>query len=92
MIFLGIVAITYLSGNLTPVAGVVFGFIVFGMIFMGMMSVLPTGITHPAPAPTGTGFFNRAGSLLGRMKGRVHESSTSWMSSNSVEVRHPKYR
>ena len=91
MVFLVIVAFTYLTGNLTPVAGVVFGFAIFGLIFMGMMSVLPAGITHPAPGPTGPGFFKRAGVLFNRLRGRVRESSHSWMSSNSVEVRHPKY-
>ena len=91
LVLLAIVALTYLTGNLTPFEGVVFGFIVFGMIFMGMMVVLPTSISHPAMASSGPGFFKRAGALFGRLSGRVHESSKSWMSSNSVEVRHPKY-
>lgn len=34
----------FATGNLTPVTLVVFGFVSFGMVFMGMMSVLPTAV------------------------------------------------
>jgi hypothetical protein len=44
------VAVFYLMGNLTEFNIVVFGFIAFGMIFMGMIGVLPTMVSHPAPA------------------------------------------
>lgn len=43
-------ALFFLTGNLTQLVGVVFGFITFGMIFMGMMNVLPAAIAHP-PLP-----------------------------------------
>lgn len=43
MIALGI----YLSGNFSMFTVVVFGFIAFGMTFMGMISVLPTMVAHP---------------------------------------------
>ena len=36
----------YLTGNLTPVMKVVFGFLSFGMVFMGMMGVLPEWVAH----------------------------------------------
>lgn len=35
------VGICYFTGNLTPVMRVVFGFLSFGAIFLGMMNVLP---------------------------------------------------
>ncbi|MBK6723344.1 MAG: hypothetical protein IPO41_11945 [Acidobacteria bacterium] len=40
---LGIIAVgaLYLAGLFTPVVAVVFGFMSFGAIFMGMMNVLP---------------------------------------------------
>lgn len=44
-----VAALFLLTGNLTPVAGVVFGFIAFGMVFMGMMGVLPSTVGHNAP-------------------------------------------
>ena len=37
-------------GNFTLLTAVVFGFISFGLTFMGMMGVLPATITHPAKA------------------------------------------
>lgn len=42
-------AATTISGSLNEMALVVFGLIIFSMIFMGMISVLPTTIAHPAP-------------------------------------------
>ena len=45
-LFAGIV---FLSGNLTTMLLVILGFIAFGMVFMGMMNVLPTAVTHPSP-------------------------------------------
>lgn len=46
-----VAALFFLTGNLTPVVAVVFGFITFGMVFMGMMNVLPSTVGHNAPAP-----------------------------------------
>jgi hypothetical protein len=45
-----IAAAFFLTGNFTPVVGVVFGFILFGMIFLGILSVLPSTVGHNAPA------------------------------------------
>lgn len=42
--------IFYLTGNLTPVIQIVFGFLTFGMIFMGMISILPFEATHHLPS------------------------------------------
>jgi hypothetical protein len=36
----------FLTGNLTLTMLVVFGFIAFGVTFMGMMGVLPAVVTH----------------------------------------------
>jgi len=50
-VLLGVVAgIVFLTGNMTMMAVVVFGFISFGMVFMGMMGVLPFAVTHNKPA------------------------------------------
>ena len=49
-IFLLAAAIIFLTGNFTMFVGVVFGFVAFGMVFMGMMGVLPATVVHPAPA------------------------------------------
>jgi hypothetical protein len=91
LIFLGIVGLFYVTGNLTPIAGVVFGFFVFGWIFMGMMSVIPGGITHPGPERKGPGSFEKARLVFRRLAGRFSHARDSWMSSNSIEVRRPKF-
>ena len=44
--FAVVAAILWLGGVLSLFIGVVFGFIAFGLVFMGMMCVLP-GIYHP---------------------------------------------
>lgn len=43
------VGITYLTGNLNPIMIVLFGFLSFGAIFMGMIGVLPLISTHQKP-------------------------------------------
>lgn len=43
------VAVFYLSGNLNPVMQIVFGFLSFGAIFMGILVVLPFTVTHQSP-------------------------------------------
>lgn len=49
---LGLVAagLFYLTGNLGPIATIFFGFLTFGMVFMGMMGVLPSTVGHNANA------------------------------------------
>ena len=40
----------FAAGSFTMLTGVVFGFIAFGLTFMGMMGVLPVVVSHPEPA------------------------------------------
>lgn len=45
----GLVAmILLLTGNISPMTIVVLGFVAFGLIFLGMMNVLPSIAAHPA--------------------------------------------
>lgn len=46
---LGLMAVGafYFTGNFTPVVSIVFGFLSFGAIFLGMIGVLPFAVTHP---------------------------------------------
>ncbi len=41
--------VVFLTGNFTQLTSVVFGFIGFGMIFMGIMGVLPATFSHHTP-------------------------------------------
>jgi hypothetical protein len=45
----------YAAGSLTMLTGSLFGFVAFGLVFMGMIGVLPFMVSHPAsPAPEKT--------------------------------------
>lgn len=48
---LGILAVgvLYVTGNFTPSVSVLFGFLSFGAIFMGMIGVLPLTVVHHSP-------------------------------------------
>jgi hypothetical protein len=48
---LAIAGVFYVTGNMTTLAISVFGMIAFGMVFMGMMNVLPSVIHHEAAEP-----------------------------------------
>lgn len=41
-------AALFITGNFSELTAVIFGFISFGMVFMGMMGVLPATIAHPS--------------------------------------------
>ena len=92
-LFILVAAGFFFTGNLTPVVGVVFGFIIFGQIFMGMMSVLPTSIVHPASESDRLGASMRTHLRVKYEDGlmRFHDWRNRWMSSDSIEVRRPKF-
>ena len=41
-----VLAVYYVLAGVTPTALVVFGFLSFGLVFMGIMGVLPTAVHH----------------------------------------------
>jgi hypothetical protein len=43
-------ALLFVTGNFSMVTLLVFGVVCFGMIYMGMISVLPSTIVHHVPA------------------------------------------
>jgi hypothetical protein len=40
--------LTLLMGNFGSVSAVAFGFVAFGLVFMGMISILPDVTSHPS--------------------------------------------
>lgn len=44
--------VLYLTGNFNPYVNILFGFLSFGAIFMGMIAVLPLTVVHHAPKKT----------------------------------------
>jgi ABC-type transport system involved in cytochrome bd biosynthesis fused ATPase/permease subunit len=51
IIFFVVASVMWLTGVLSMMAIVVFGFIAFGLVFMGMMCVLPLMVAHPTRQP-----------------------------------------
>ena len=46
--YFALAGLIWLSGLMSLVATVAFGIVAFGLVFMGMMCVLPTAESHPA--------------------------------------------
>ena len=81
-------AVIFLIGSMTPMTLVVFGFISFGMVFMGMMGVLPILVTQPEPAkatrvPKERPVKEPAVKLSGALSG--------FFEPNGISIRKPKY-
>lgn len=85
-------ALFFVTGNMTPVVVVAFGFLAFGLTFMGMMSVLPSTVGHHAPAqkPVKIG-ANRLETMVGSTSDAIRKIGADIAASGTVEVRKPKY-
>lgn len=89
-----IALVLLLSGNFTMLAAVAFGFVAFGMVFMGMMSVLPSTVVHPARPVQLTVMMkqpqlaNGSRSVLERLRA----FKAAWTDSDGVEMRKPTFR
>ena len=44
-------AIVFAAGAFTSGVVVIYGFITFGLAFMGIMMILPFSLSHPEPSP-----------------------------------------
>jgi hypothetical protein len=42
-------SVLFVTGNFPAITAIVFGFIAFGLVFMGMMFVLPYTMSHDVP-------------------------------------------
>lgn len=82
----------FLTGNFTMLTAVVFGFISFGLIFMGMMFVIPTTVADPAPAQAGVGSPKRSVSRQPiNALASIRSLKAELLSGNGVEIRKPKF-
>lgn len=85
---IGVLAgLLYVTGNFGLTTAVVFGFIVFTMVFMGMMSVLPATIAHPAPAGIAKAESSRDRRSL---REYIHDLLGAW-NSPDIQMRNPKF-
>lgn len=83
----------YVVGAFSMLTAVVFGFICFGLVFMGMMCVLPFTVAHPASVQKTA--RNNEPPLEKNTSGvidRLNAFVSAWIFSDGVEMRKPKYR
>ena len=83
--FLVISAALLITGNMTMMALTYLGFITFGLIFMGMMCVLPTTAVHTAIAKAAPA--NAAGKQTAIVAG-----VKSWLDPVGIEMKRPQLR
>lgn len=88
--FVAMIGIVFVAGSLNEIAWTVFGFAAFGLIFMGMMSVLPASITHPAPPRSSIDFGKKLNRVFGRLKEGFAAKRQSWFPSGIVGIHRPK--
>lgn len=88
-----VAGVLFLIGNFSMVTTVVFGFICFGLVFMGMMCVLPSTVGHNSSIgekrSLETPQFTRYPKYLVK---RLRGFKPAFISSNGVEVHKPKYQ
>jgi len=82
----------FLTGNLTMPVVVALGFISFGMIFMGMMAVLPATISHPVPPSERINLSAWAHGRLTRANAAARSVKLGSFHTNDMAVRKPRYR
>ena len=81
-------AVIFAIGIMTPMTLVVFGFISFGMVFMGMMGVLPILVTHPEPAKA---IKIRKERPVKEPAGKLSGAMAGFFETKGIPVQRPKY-
>ena len=85
VVFFLLALILFLTGSMTMMALVVFGFVAFGLTFMGMMGVLPATVVHAHHVVDGPVAEAKEG-LRDRIRG-YKETLTA----ETLAVRKPKF-
>ena len=75
-----------IMGNFTNVTAMVFGFIGFGMVFIGMTSVRSSVVTHPKKRNVGKVPSIKPGKLPQTLLHRMRTSLKDWFVPEQVEV------
>ena len=81
-------AVIFAIGIMTPMTLVVFGFISFGMVFMGMMGVLPILVTHPEPTKA---IKIRKERPVKEPAGKLSGAMAGFFETKGIPVQRPKY-
>jgi hypothetical protein len=80
----------FATGNMTPVAWVAFGFVAFGMTFMGMMSVLPSTVGHNAAKAPAEG-PKRFEAVMDNTSEKIRQIGAEIAAPITVDMRKPKF-
>ena len=83
-------AILMFAGGMNMLAVVTFGFIAFGLTFMGMIGLLPILVTHPPENQHQVAASKRASNIRSATN-RVGSVVASVFDINGIEVQKPKY-
>jgi hypothetical protein len=79
------------TGNFSSMTAIVYGFISFGMIFMGMMSVLPSLVStsegRAALCGSKPAVVKNGPSAFGKPANALHE----WLFPTGIEIGQPKH-
>ena len=81
-----------LSGNLTSLAEVALGFVVFGLVFAGMMVVLPHEVGHPKQNNMKPESQRAIKIKTRQLIENARELTADLISSDGVEIGKPHYR
>lgn len=92
MVVLAAAGVFLAAGLMTPVVGVVFGFIAFGLVFMGMMSVLPATVGHNAPHAEAKANVGPAiGAVVDSTATKLRKIGAGLTASTATEIRKAKF-
>jgi hypothetical protein len=80
-----------LTGNFTTTTAITFGFISFGMIFMGMMSVLPSIVSTPEGRSSLCESPRRPAETNTAVHGGIRNSVYNWLFPRRVETGRPHF-
>lgn len=79
------------TGNFSMMTAIVYGFISFGMVFMGMMSVLPALVSTPegraALCGSKPAVVKSTSTSVGKPANALHE----WLFPTGIEMGQPKH-
>ena len=81
----------FLTGNMTMLTLVVFGFVAFGLVFMGMMGVLPILVTQPEPRSVELATKAPRKTVTNESAATFGSAVTGWFVPKGIHLRKPKY-
>lgn len=79
------------TGNFSIMTAIVYGFLSFGMVFMGMMSVLPSIVSTPEGRTALCEANGRKGKQAHAVSEDIRHGAYDWFFPRGVEISPPKH-